>query len=153
MGRRYTRDKKGRFASTGASGSGSIVNASGPGSISRKPVVFSAAAADTRTAGMIQRGNRRATVRATRATAKDSPARAATRLARTQGNDIAGIRSDLRASRREALDFVKDAIGDQGAAHPVARATSKYRQGKLSQGAVRRRLNRAILQERSTDSF
>ena len=147
MARRYNRDSKGRFARAG-----------GPGSISNRPVVFSAAAADTRTAGMIQRGNPRATFRATRAgeEAKYSPKGAARRMARTYRQDPEGLRADLKISRREARQELAFEIADArktGSTHPVDRALSRKKSGRIDERKLRQIIARGQLKARSTDAF
>ena len=147
MARRYNRDSKGRFARAG-----------GPGSISGKPVIFSAAAADTRTAGMIQRGSPRATFRASRSDegAKYSPAGAARRMARNYRQDPEGLRADLKISRRRATQEMGFEIVDarkSGNIHPVDRALSRRKSGRISERRLRQIIARSQLKARSTDDF
>jgi len=140
MSRRYVRDSRGRFASTG---SGRI---------------YSAAAADTRTAGMIQRGNHQATFRAQRASSRrtDSPKAAAGQIARAYRGDMTGLRQDLRNTRRQGMKNMLDAARDvrtQGGIHPVDRALQKYKAGQLSKARLRRIVARHTLRSRSTDAL
>ena len=100
MARRYNRDKLGRFSSKG---------------VSRKPVIKSIKAHDTRAVGKMERipkGSRKLmpTPRLRRGNSGMTKAQLTRRIQRTYRGDPQGLKSDIRISRRRR-ESLSDLIG------------------------------------------